>query len=534
MGMQVSLRTVLYTVIIMTAAGFILGTDSFAVAKKTPDAGPVLPSTVESIFVSLDLEAVDVPVARSGNGGALASFGDDLIVMTHEGGFFDVTGDTAIRLDVTPPPNGWDAMLAFEQANPDYSFAHYYFRFNDIAFFDGLMIVSYTDWVPEQNCYRNSIATAPLGTAQSAAEIRLETQDWQVLFSTTPCLQPKRTGQAIEGHMAGGRFRISEDRTIYLASGDYAIDGNYDPRVLAQDPGQFYGKVIAIDLDTGAFEIASQGHSNPQGIAITDTGDIYVVEHGRRGGDELNRIIAGTDYGWPLVSLGTRYNKLPLQGAISYGGHPEFQPPVYAWLPSVAPSSLMQIQDFHPAWDGDLLAGTLAGDTLLRIRIVDGRVLFDERIKMDMRIRHVHQHGDQIVLWTDQKQVVKLSVGQFDASAQFAVAKIDELALTDRQKAQTEAVLGRCAECHSMGVVEGGNAPALGQVYSRQIAGGDFDYSAALRGIDGTWTRETLTAYLSDPDAFAPGTGMPNPEISDPQVVSALIDILEALRLQPE
>ena len=71
---------------------------------------------IETIFVALDQTAVPVPVNRSGNGGALVSFGNDLVVMTHEGRFFDVTGDTALPLSIAPPDNGWDEMLAFDAA----------------------------------------------------------------------------------------------------------------------------------------------------------------------------------------------------------------------------------------------------------------------------------------------------------------------------------------------------------------------------------------------------------------------------------
>lgn len=537
--MQVKLSTLFLVSAVALIGGMLISGERTLLAglerigiKDDPNAPP---TQAESIFVALDRAFVSVPVTRKGRGGALTSLDSNLIVMTHEGGFFDVTGETALPLKIMPPANGWDDMLAFEAVNTDYNFAHYYFRYNDLDIFEDKLLVSYTEWVAIDSCYRTSLAVAPLSGASNSANITIATEDWSILYSTTPCLPPKTVGRAIDGHMAGGRFHIGQDRTIYLASGDYAVDGTYAPVALSQDPSQDYGKVLAIDLDTGVAEKISQGHSNMQGIVADDTGALYTVEHGRRGGDELNRILPGRDYGWPKVSLGTRYNRLPLQSTEDYGRHPGFETPVYSWLPSVAISSLTQVNNFHPAWDGDLLAGSLAGRTLFRIRLQDGGILFDERIHIGNRIRYVHQHGDQIVLWTDERQVIKLSVGEFDAGSQFAVAKIEELNLTPQQKLQTGLVLDQCSECHGFGSVAGGNAPALGLVYERDIATAlSFEYSTALSAKSGTWTREALTEYLTDPNAFAQGTAMPNPEISDPAVVNAVVDILEALRFQPE
>ncbi len=539
--MKKTLLRLLVIVPVALAFGYILGTGGTEIAKRAApqlfdrytdniewEAVGVEP-TIETIFVSLDVTPLTEPVPkdRPGSGGALTSVDDLLMLMTHSGQFYDVTGDTAQILSIAPPDNGWDAMLAFQEANPDYTWGNYFFRYNDVDYYDGQLFVSFTEWVADQDCYRTTIAAAPYSET-------IATTDWRKVFSTTPCLAPKTQGRAIDGHMSGGRFRIDRTGTILLASGDYAVDGTYAPVALAQDPDQQYGKVLAIDPATGQAVTLSQGHSNMQGITQDSDGRLWVVEHGRRGGDELNLIRAGADYGWPKVSLGTRYNRLPLADTLAYGRHPRFEAPIFAWLPSVAISALTQIQDFHPAWDGDLLAGTLAGQMLIRIRIRDGRVLFAERIDLGQRIRYVHQHGDAITLWTDQRQVLKLRVGAFDASQQFAEAKIDDLALSDKQKTATRLALAQCSECHALGAISSDSAPALGTVFGRDIAATAFDYSDALRAQSGTWTRDRLSAYLDAPETVAPGTLMPNPEIQDPAIRDALIDLLQALREQPE
>ena len=208
--------------------------------------------------------------------------------------------------------------------------------------------------------------------------------------------------------------------------------------------------------------------------------------------------------------------------------------PVHAWLPSVAISSLTRIEDFHPAWDGDFLAGSLSAQTLLRIRVDGDRMVFAERIPLEHRIRYVHQHGEEIALWTDQWRVLRLRVGAFDASHQFALSMIGGLGLDTGQADRVEVALEGCAECQGFGVLPGNAAPPLGEVFGRDIGGlPDFAYSEALAELGGTWDRDRLIAYLDDPQGFAPGTTMPDPGLDDPAVIEALTDILIALREQP-
>jgi len=492
------------------------------------------PDQIETVFVALDVTRVDVPVERLGGGGALTSAGDALILVTYEGHFFEVGGDEAVRLDIAAPPNGWAAMLAFEEANPDYKFAHFYFRFNDIDVHDGRIIVSYTEWVADGDCYRTALASAAFDPADVNSATIAES-DWSVFFVTDPCLAPNTSGTAIQGHQAGGRFRIGDDGLVYLTSGDYAIDGIYAPNAVSQEPDQLYGKVIAIDPDTGDWRVISQGHSNAQGIAFDPEGRLWSVEHGRRGGDELNLIEEGVDYGWPQVSLGTRYNRLPLPNTLDYGRHPVFQPPVHAWLPSVAISSLALIDDFHPAWDGDLLAGSLAGRSLFRIRLIGEQLQFAERIEIGERIRYVEQHGDAIALWTDGWQVMQLRLGEFDPSYLFAVSKVKELPVENHEAEAVTLALESCSQCHGFGVLPGAAAPPLGEVFGRDVASyRSFDYSSALNAVRGQWDHDRLVAYISNTEAVAAGTSMPNPGIDDPVVVAAIVDILQALREQAE
>jgi hypothetical protein len=177
---------------------FLAGLQVFSVlqpARQSAAPPPPPPLTgLESIFVALETETVPVPVDRDGNGGALTCIGDDLVVMTHEGRFFDVGGSEAIELDIAPPPNGYDAMLAFEAANPDYSFAHYYFRYNDVDLHDARLIVSFTEWVEDGACYRTTLASAPTRGAGCDGALHLAGRlDAVLLDGTLSCPEHGRS-----------------------------------------------------------------------------------------------------------------------------------------------------------------------------------------------------------------------------------------------------------------------------------------------------------------------------------------------------
>jgi glucose/arabinose dehydrogenase len=204
-------------------------------------------------------------------------------------------------------------------------------------------------------------------------------QNVEVILRQTP----KVAGSA--GHY-GGRLAFAPDGKLFVTMGERMIDRE---RVHAQDPDVDHGKIARIEADgripkdnpfvgrTGARpEIWSLGHRNPQGAAIRPgTGELWVSEHGPQGGDELNRILAGRNYGWPKVSYGCEYGtpvgNCPMVGGASTG--PGFEPPLATWVPtSTAPSGLLfYTGDRFPEWRGQAFIGAMKGHTLWRVE-VDG------------------------------------------------------------------------------------------------------------------------------------------------------------------
>jgi aldose sugar dehydrogenase len=181
-------------------------------------------------------------------------------------------------------------------------------------------------------------------------------------------------------------------------------------REAAQDLTVTLGKVVRINADGSVpsdnpfvaragvrTEIWSYGHRNVQAAALDEQGRLWTVEHGARGGDELNQPQAGRNYGWPVITYGVDYS-----GArIGVGtARPGMEQPLYYWDPVIAPSGAVFYRgDKFAAWRGDLLVGSLQPGCLVRLRLIDGRVTLEERYTLEAgtRVRDVRQGPDGLV-----------------------------------------------------------------------------------------------------------------------------------------
>lgn len=163
-----------------------------------------------------------------------------------------------------------------------------------------------------------------------------------------------------------------------------------DGRVPADNP--FVGRAGARP------EVWTYGHRNVQGLAIhPETGDIWANEHGPQGGDELNRLTPGANYGWPVVGFGVNYRT---GLAIHAGTHRDgMEQPVHIWVPSIAVSGLMVYTgDRFPHWKGNLFAGSLAGQRLVRLTLQGTRVVGEETLlRQTGRVREVRQGPDGFI-----------------------------------------------------------------------------------------------------------------------------------------
>ena len=249
---------------------------------------------------------------------------------------------------------------------------------------------------------------------------------------------------------------------------------------------------------------------------MTAGGTLFSTEHGPAGGDELNLITEGSNYGWPIVTLGTDYGSYGWRGSKFVGEHTGYQAPIFAWVPSIAVSNLIQVEGFDKRWDGDLLVASLKAQSLFRLRLEKQAVLYSEPIWIGQRLRDIAQlQNGTIVLWTD------------DTELQFISADRERLAKDQRNPTVTTSTLvTSCMYCHHFGPTNTADfAPSLTNVLGRKIGSDNFRYSAALRTKEGTWTEALLLEFISDPDKFATGTGMPNLHLDKDQMNDVLRDL---------
>jgi aldose sugar dehydrogenase len=323
---------------------------------------------------------------------------------------------------------------------------------------------------------------------------------------------------------------------MYFSVGDfhwdgvYNRDGNSDPKLISQDPDYEYGKIFRINPDDGSHETVSIGNRNAQGLLVRKDGSLWETEHGPKGGDELNIIKPGRNYGWPLATYGTRYDGLPWTSARQYGRHDGFEQPLYAWVPSMGISDLIEVDNLDSSWDGDLLVAFLGGQALYRLRIIEGRVVFAEPISVNERVRDILQLPDgTIALWTDSYKLMFLKKAAKDSTMKNVSARIDKLALPPAGRAALETALTGCTECHSLQARINVSAPSLTGVVGRTIASTPFTgYSPALKGVSGNWNRQRLREFLLHPQQFAPGTIMPQQPLTA-ETAEHVITLLEDL-----
>lgn len=252
-----------------------------------------------------------------------------------------------------------------------------------------------------QRIYLSFAEAGSGGAGTAVARARLTDaglQDVQVIYRQ----QPKLNGG---GHY-GSRLVFSRDGLLYITQGDRM---NWKER--AQDLTMGQGKIMRITTD-GAVppdnpfatradaraEIWSYGHRNVQAAALhPETGALWTVEHGARGGDELNHPERGKNYGWPVITYGVDYNGARIGEGTARAG---MEQPVYYWDPVIAPSGMtFYTADAIPGWRGSVLIGSLSPGGLVRLELTNGRVTKEERhlFELGERIRDVDVGPDGFV-----------------------------------------------------------------------------------------------------------------------------------------
>ncbi|PVY42208.1 PQQ-dependent sugar dehydrogenase [Pontibacter virosus] len=254
---------------------------------------------------------------------------------------------------------------------------------------DRMIYWSYTE--PRQGGNATSVARGVL------SEDRSRVENVQVIFQAQP---------TYDGTMHyGSRLNFGPDGMLYITLGERS---DIEIRPQAQQMNSHMGKTIRIAPDgkvpnDNPFvnkenhlpEIWSVGHRNVQAATFNDAGEFWIVDHGPQGGDEVNKVEKGKNYGWPTVTFGEEYSGAPVPNAVTT--KEGFVDPVYYWDPVIAPSGAQfYTGSAFPEWKGNLFVGGLRAQALVRLRIENNRVTGEEHLlkDRDQRVRDVRQGPD--------------------------------------------------------------------------------------------------------------------------------------------
>lgn len=367
--------------------------------------------------------------------------------------------------------------------------------------------------------------------------------NWEEIFSARPCIPPKETGNFFAGIQVGGRLLKPTENTILLALGDQEYDGVNHPEKAPMDDKYDLGKLLEIDLESKDVRIYASGLRNPQGLALAADGTIWETEHGPKGGDEVNLLLRGKNYGWPEVTHGVLYGfpTRPWPSNPEQGRHTGYEMPKFAFLPSIGISNVIETNSTEfPAWKGDLLVASLKANTVFRLRRFKNEVIYSEPIlSLGRRIRDTAELSDgRVAMLTDYAEIILLrrkisfekhpvekpSVSVVGYDGVRAVVSAHKRAInsqssnsassTNRKEWAKDLFNARCSNCHNLHP-ENNVGPHLAGVAGRKIGSVEgFFYSDALSSPNEVWTEDKLIEFLSNPEKNFEGTTMPHIELA--------------------
>lgn len=353
----------------------------------------VYSDTINSTHIPLSIKEYKFKEKQRGKGGALLAMRNSFVVGTSERSFIYVDlNSMKYKNNFLPDIDAGEVPL---KSSKRYKVQELAPRIEDLIFVNGSFYTSFTKYNPVTDYITFDIARCSY-----------KCKEWDIVWESTG-LDNTHYSVGTGGKMAfkGGK--------IYFTVGNFSLDGlnGVLSDISSQNLNVPWGKVNTLNIDTGEVAIFTLGHRNPQGLVILKDGRILSAEHGPSGGDEVNELKKGKNYGWPYESYGTHYGSyreyredLPPPPSGS-----NFEDPLYAFVPSPALSQLIEVSSFHPKWNGDLLIGSLKAKTIFRLKLKKGRVIFSEPIPIQHRIRDLKEIDGKIVVLTDEGSVLILT-----------------------------------------------------------------------------------------------------------------------------
>jgi len=443
------------------------------------------------------------------SGGAIERYGKSFLVVTGDGDFYVLdwngSGDalTSRRLALSVPVDratsaADDTLLAGQLMA-----AH---KVTDMVIDEAAVpahvFVAYQEWNSSKKCFTVRVAAAAIDDVPTSEGTG---DPWKLIFESSPCVPLSGDFAWLE---SGGRLAWLGDKLL-LTLGDFGLSHSVPaPSQSADGP---YGKVLLLDR-AGHHELFTLGHRNPEGLLV-DAERIWLTEHGPQGGDELNLLERGHNYGWPFATYGTDYGRLIWPLASPTQDHGEFTEPVFVFPPATGISNLIRVRSpLFSEWKDDLLITSLRARSLFRVRIRDDRAIYVETIPIRYRTRDLAEGADgRILLWTQSGRVIALSGAPTEPVG--------------------SVVFERCGTCHEAPEDSPMRGPSLKGIVGAKVARErGYAYSRALLDLGGAWTEERLNAFLKDPNTYAPGSRMNPGQVLDENERRAVIAFLRSYR----
>ncbi|HSH98573.1 MAG TPA: PQQ-dependent sugar dehydrogenase [Methyloradius sp.] len=259
------------------------------------------------------------------------------------------------------------------------------------------LYIAYTTWDEQNN-----------GARLAVSEFDLDLVNSEVTFKREIYLSRPAVKEPFLGHQVGGKMALGEnENTLYLAIGDFSKPDK------VQDKTTSLGKVIKIDLKSLNAEVYATGFRSPNGGLFYDheTNELWLNDHGPRGGDEINLVKRGKNYGWPIVSYGTIYERDGIGGYYGnkFNNHEGYEKPAMTFVPSIGigPIAKYASTGKNDYWDNDYFVAGMGSMTLLRIRKEGANLVYAEPVLTGYRIRAIKIDPDgTFYLKTDHNQLL--------------------------------------------------------------------------------------------------------------------------------
>jgi len=476
-----------------------------------------------------------------GSGGGLSESGNIMFISSNKGGLsvIDMNSYNRLSVSIDKLPMNYDKLVEAGQTERN-SFREWWFRVNGIFSeqineSDFILYLSHNYYDDEKDCISHNVSTINL-TIQDDNVIQKD--GWVTLFSAEPCFDPEPEGfvSAVpySGHISGGAIQLYDEDHLIISVGDYNHHGLGQMPNYAQDPNNPYGKFLLLNKQTGEWSVYAMGTRNPSGLFNDNSGTVWSVENGPEGGDELNIITESQNYGWPEVSTGIWYTPgYTFSDTVLTGRHSGYQTPVFSWLPSIAPSSIIRLEgNRFSLWQGDLLVGAMRGQAIHRLRLnSDNDVIYDERIEFGHRVRDIIElQKGYVAILTDDSYLIILDDGGLSKEEpdQFVADRILELEKFDRlisKESQINVNVSpsmvfeqKCATCHLLSK-KSVIGPHLSGLLGREVGSAtDYTYSEVLSRDQRVWDEDLLRTFLVDPQSEFSGNRMNKIELSDSEV----------------